>query len=80
MLPLWADIIKSANIGLISNIRERDGYIRVQLYTVPQVDVEDVIIDGVTTKQYSNRRGGELLLRILYVREDRSLTYTKYWK
>jgi len=80
LLPLWGNIIKSSNIGLVSNIRERDEHIRLQIYTVPQVDVEDVIIDGVLTKQYSNRRGGELLLRVLYTCEDRSLTYTKYWE
>lgn len=69
LLPLWGWIIKSANIGLITNTREHNEYVRLQIYTTAQVDIDNVIIGG-----------GELLLRVTYLRADRSLTYTRFWR
>ena len=52
---------------------------KLQIYTIEQFDLEDVIIDRVATKQYLNRRSGELLLNVIYQRSKQTLTYNKFW-
>lgn len=52
---------------------------KLQIYTIEQFDLEDVIINRVATKQYLNRRSGELLLNVIYQRSKQTLTYNKFW-
>jgi len=79
LIKVWGQIIKASGLGLTINITPRADDIKLQIYTIGQFDLEDVIIDGVTTRQYLNRRGGELLLNVIYQRSKQTLTYNKFW-
>lgn len=80
LILVWGEKLGASSIGLIANAKYRNDYIKLMVYTNAEVDVTDVVVNNVTIKQYLNRRGGELLLQVVYQKNNQSLTYHKFWE